>query len=866
MILHEKAVGDSEMSLQEPTLLTETSTEEPEKERALKIAAEIKNRNIQMAFNFLSLIYPDSTTQRYSYLWIKRDEEKKTIPFQVSDKERLREMAETAIQRDEEGYDVYFGICTTDSPVTNEHKRTTKFEVTEKSCTWTDIDTEGGKHVSSEKKKYPPDFDTAKSFLPFTPSLLVNSGYGLHGYWLLEPAQTINDQNRAEAEQLNKDILSIISQNAGKYGHAVDSIQDLARVLRVPGTHNYKLGRDNAPLVHVVENNNVKYDVSRLCADVDKLLATIPKEKKSKSKRKKSKSAVTSTDLDNVPFENLSDDEITKHDDEVIQRIRKSKQGSKFEKLFYEGDISDYEDDESRADMALMNILPFWTNGNSAQMERIFGRSALAQRDKWTEREDYRQRTIRSALEAWDGNAFSLNYRYENINTLVLDRSDSGKILPTIENFVTIMTEDSQLAGLIADDTFAGNTIKTKAPPWGSTLDIGKAWSDKDDAQLRYYISTTYNIRSPQILNDAVIVAAAQNSVHPVRDYLNSLPQWDGTERAAIFFVNILGVEDNEYTRSITIHWLKAAIKRVMIPGCKFDYCLVLAGTQGIGKTTALEKLGVNWFNNSIDNINGKDALEQLLGSWIVELGEMQATKKADNEAIKNFISRNNDKVRLPYARRAQEFPRQCVFSATTNDSEPLKDKTGGRRFWILKSTATSETTPQRLSILSDYYIAQVWAEVYQRYQEELTTNGTVSLLPPAEILAEATKLQEEFTEGSEMTSLLENYLDTLIPTADIWNSFNKEDRRNFIREHSIIHRGNNIIGTVRRNIVCSAEIAFELYGIENLNKDKMTLREINTIMSNLKDWHKESNQSIRMGPYGCQKNVYVRNEIVTPS
>lgn len=859
---NERNISDSETCVQNPTLLTEPCTEESEKERALKIATEIKNRNIQMAFNFFSLMYPDSTTQRYSYLWVKRGEEKetqKTIPFQVSDKDELRKMAEVAVQYDEEGYDVYFGICTTDSLVTNEHKRVTKSEVTGKPCLWTDIDTEGGKHTNTEKKKYPPDFDTAKSFLPLQPSLLVNSGYGLHGYWLLEPAQTINDQNRAEAEQLNKDVLSVIRQNAGGFSHAVDHVQDLARVLRVPGTHNYKLGKENAPLVRLVKIDDVKYDVSRLRADIDKLLATIPKEKKSKSKRKKSKSAATSTDLDIGISENLSDDEI-------IKRICESKQGSKFEKLFYEGDISDYEDDESRADMALMNILPFWTNGNSAQMERIFGRSALAQRDKWTEREDYRQRTIQSALEAWDGNAFSLNYRHENINTLVLDRSDSGKILPTIENFVTIMTEDSQLAGLIVDDIFTGKTVKTKAPPWGSNHDIGKAWSDKDDAQLRYYISVNYSLRAPQLLADAIIVAADQNSVHPVQDYLNSLPQWDGTERAATFFVNILGVEDNEYTRSITLHWLKAAVKRVMIPGCKFDYCLVLAGAQGIGKTTALEKLGVNWFNNSIDNINGKDALEQLLGSWIVELGEMQATKKADNEAIKNFISRNSDKVRLPYARRAQEFPRQCVFSATTNDSEPLKDKTGGRRFWILKSNATSETTSQRLDILSDDYIAQIWAEIYHLYNEEMSTTDKVNLLPPPEILAEAAKLQENFTEGGEIKALIENYLNTPIPTPEFWDNFTKEEKRNFILRHILPYRFRDMYVTVQRNIVCSAEIAYELFEVEQLNKDKMALREINSIMANLKGWHKESNRSIRMGPYGCQKNVYVRNEIVTPS
>ena len=231
----------------------------------------------------------------------------------------------------------------------------------------------------------------------------------------------------------------------------------------------------------------------------------------------------------------------------------------------------------------------------------------------------------------------------------------------------------------------------------------------------------------------------------------------------------------------------------------------------------------------------------------------MQATKKADNEAIKNFISRSTDKVRLPYARRAQEFPRQCVFSATTNDSEPLKDRTGGRRFWMLKSIATSNTTPQRLAILSNDYIEQVWAEVYQRYNEELAANGNVNLLPPPDILAEAARLQAEFTEGSEIISLIENYLDQLIPSSDIWDRLDKCNRRDFIKGNPVMYHCEYVKSTVKRTTVCSAEIAFELFEAEHLNKEKM-------LLANLKGWHKSSNSSTRMGPYGIQKNVYVRD------
>lgn len=837
------------------TVIQETETEnqnadkkslEETKEAILNNA---KEKRVQAAFNFFLLIYLTGSIIRYGYLWLKRGEnEKITVSFAVNEEKNILKMAEDAIRYSDEGYDVYFSLCTVDKKLRS-NQRGTKKIVTGKTSVWCDIDIQGGKH---EGDKYVPDFETARNLLPFEPTIVLNSGYGAHAFWIFDNVQTITDANREEAEKLNKDVISIIRHNAGQYGGAVDAVQDLARVLRVPGTYNYKMGQDKGKLVRLVEINNISYNVSELRTEVDKLLAEIAIA----TENTEPKSPVLLNDLEVMlsSLEELSDEEI-------IEKICRSKQGKRFSSLFDDGDTSAYNNDDSSADMALMSMLPFWTEGNPEQMERIFSCSALAQRDKWQKREDYREMTINNAIANWNGKSYKGHCTNENNDSIELERSDNDKILANISNFVTILRDDPQLSGLIAEDKFSGKIIKTKASPWGSQLDVGKAWSDKDDAQLRYYISRTYELRSPQLLNDAIIVTADQNSFHPVRDYINALPAWDGTPRAEMFFVHTLGIEDTEYTRSITIHWLKAAIKRVIIAGCKFDYCLVLAGSQGIGKSTVLAKLGVRWFNNSIDNINGKDALEQLLGSWIIELGEMQATKKADNEAIKNFISRSIDKVRLPYARRAEEFPRQCVFSATTNDSEPLKDKTGSRRFWMLKSTATSETTAQRLSILSDDYISQVWAEVYHLYNEEMSTTGNVNLLPPPEILDEAAKLQEEFTEGSEMISLIENYLDIPIPTDDIWINLTKLQRREFIKGYRVEYRGTVVSGEVQRNIVCSAEIAYELFEVEHLNKDKMTLREINTIMSNLKGWHK-SNRSTRMGVYGSQKNVYTRNNL----
>jgi hypothetical protein len=68
-------------------------------------------------------------------------------------------------------------------------------------------------------------------------------------------------------------------------------------------------------------------------------------------------------------------------------------------KSFWLGDTSSVGGDDSSADYALMRRLAVLTHNNPAQMEKFFGFSVLGQRDKWRDREDYRQRTIKAAID-----------------------------------------------------------------------------------------------------------------------------------------------------------------------------------------------------------------------------------------------------------------------------------------------------------------------------------------------------------------------------------------------------------------------------------------------------------------------------------
>ena len=103
---------------------------------------------------------------------------------------------------------------------------------------------------------------------------------------------------------------------------------------------------------------------------------------------------------------------ISNNIDEVIERIRRSRQAGLFSALFDRGDVSLYDGDDSSADIALMNMLPFWTGGDIPLMIEIFSRSALAQREKWS-REDYRMRTAKAAIKTWNGKTYKGSNRVQ---------------------------------------------------------------------------------------------------------------------------------------------------------------------------------------------------------------------------------------------------------------------------------------------------------------------------------------------------------------------------------------------------------------------------------------------------------------------
>ncbi|MDQ7989033.1 MAG: VapE family protein [Candidatus Dactylopiibacterium sp.] len=260
-------------------------------------------------------------------------------------------------------------------------------------------------------------------------------------------------------------------------------------------------------------------------------------------------------------------------------------------------------------------------------------------------------------------------------------RYRKGEVDDCLANIYDMLGNRPEWSGVLAWDAFALRTVKLAAPPY--PLSAAGEWSDWDDSQAAIWLTRNEGIApSTARVSEAVEVLAKTRSIHPPRDWLLSLPAWDGIERLDHWLSDCAGVDDSSYVRLVSRWYPMGMIARVMKPGCKFDYCLVLEGTQGKGKSTLLRILGGEWFEDTDLNLESKDAMSGLQGVWLYEIAEMGSLARAESNRQKSFLSRAADNYRPTYGRRNIKAPRQLVFGGTTNEWEWNKDPTGGRRFW----------------------------------------------------------------------------------------------------------------------------------------------------------------------------------------
>ena len=419
-----------------------------------------------------------------------------------------------------------------------------------------------------------------------------------------------------------------------------------------------------------------------------------------------------------------------------------------------------------------------------------------------------------------------------------LEIKKDGSILPNARNALIILMYDSHLQSIRLNTMTGMIEADVDALPWKRDFIF---WQNTDSDQLYMWIANNHGVQFPkEIFQMALTTVANKRRFHPIEDYLQELPEWDGQERVERLLVDYLGADDTVFNREAIRKVLLAAIARIYHPGIKFDYMLVLNGPQGIGKSTFFGRLFKGFLSDSLTMLDMRDKTgsEKLQGYWALEVAEMAGMRKADIECVKSFISRQEDIYRPAYGRVVEKHPRRCVIvGSTTSSTGFLRDISGNRRFWPVTCSG-GKLKPWNLT---DEELDQVWAEAMAAY------NNGESLLLSKEAEELAAKEQREAIEEDPRMAQVVEYLEKPLPVN--WDKLDPDTRRMFL-EGDTDYDPESL---VERETVSNMEIWVECFGKKAADMERKDSDALTALMMKVDGWEK-SGRKKRLPLYGQQR------------
>lgn len=256
-------------------------------------------------------------------------------------------------------------------------------------------------------------------------------------------------------------------------------------------------------------------------------------------------------------------------------------------------------------------------------------------------------------------------------------------------------------------DEFRDRVVAVDPP---MRLDAETRGFTENDATLVacWFESQGFKVSTDQAFKSCMM-AANRNRFHPVREYLDSLPA-PSTGHLDGLALEIYG-DASPWAQRFLRNTLVGAVRRILRPGCAFDYIPVLYGPdQGEGKSKSIRALfGEEFSSEQFPDLGDMvRACMDIQGLWAVEAAELHTIRShAAQEAAKAFISRQVDCFTPKYGRIPIRLERQCVFIGTTNEDEFLRDKTGNRRYWPIRVTKTVDREWIRV------HRDEIWSEAH---------------------------------------------------------------------------------------------------------------------------------------------------------
>lgn len=408
---------------------------------------------------------------------------------------------------------------------------------------------------------------------------------------------------------------------------------------------------------------------------------------------------------------------VSLEDSELLEIAEKAKNGSTFTKL-YQGDWQGLYKSQSEADMALCNMLAFYTGKDHMQMDRLFRSSGLM-RDKWDRQQSgttYGAITIQNAVDCCTEVYNPRKSPQEVFSVVVGDDDISLNDCKGAHINLSIVKIALKELGI----TVRYNTLLKEIDIKG----LSSQYSTNNASEILPVILIdhlkTFKIKGNNLQNVKMYlkVISDESRYNPFEELMKGA-KWDNIDRLTEIY-KILGVYDSKYQTYIK-KWLLQSIALALNSDenpIGAEGVLVLQGEQGLAKTSFFRILSPfpQWFiEGAVVDMHDKDSIIKAVSGMLCELGELDSTLKREQSSLKAFITQPLDTIRMPYAEKATKTPRRTSFCGTVNPQDYLRDETGSRRFWTIPVTKIDK---QALFTLKREWVHQLWAQVYAMYME----------------------------------------------------------------------------------------------------------------------------------------------------